>query len=148
MLDFTAACRGELLADDGIVYVEHLHSGFVAHLPSQRGGPDNVGKQDCPNRRVSRTLQHDGAARIQFAAPHEQIGDAWFDLNNFFRDQAMGFAIGPALLQQLRSLRPSDLQLTTLHETVVLADEVDNRQVERWCRDQTSRGMPVQFLSL
>ena len=68
--------------------------------------------------------------------------------SNAFTDQALGFAIGPTLLQQLRSLRPNDLQLTTLHETVVLADEADNPPVERWCRDQTSRGVPLRFSSL
>src|ERR1700756_4161222 len=97
MLDFTAAHFVEPPANDGIVRTEHLHSGFVAHFPSERSGSDNVGKQDCPNRGVScirlRTLQHNRAARIQFAAAHEQIGNVWFDLNDFLRYQAMRFAM-------------------------------------------------------
>lgn len=61
-----------------------------------------------------------------------------------FTDEARGFAIAPALLAQLRGLRPDNLQLTALHETVVLADH-DDGVAERWCRDQSARQTPVRW---
>lgn len=63
-----------------------------------------------------------------------------------FTDQTLGFAIAPALLQQLRNLRPDGLRLTPLHETLVLADN-DDTVVQRWCRDQAARQLPVRFAS-
>ena len=61
-----------------------------------------------------------------------------------FTEETLGFAIAPALLRQLRSLGPHSLQLTPLHETLVLAPQED-AIVQRWCQGEAERRMPVQL---
>ena len=64
-----------------------------------------------------------------------------------FTDETLGFAIAPILLAQLRDLRPESLQLTSLHETVVLSDS-DDTAVQRWCQGQEAREMPIKWAPL
>jgi len=64
--------------------------------------------------------------------------------NDAFVDELFGFGMSPMLRQQLRALEPRTLQLTALHETVVLADPED-QAAEQWVRAEASRHMPVEF---
>ncbi len=59
-----------------------------------------------------------------------------------FTDDLFGFGVAPVLRQQLRSLDAQTLQLTALHDTVVLADPED-QPAQAWGRAQAARQMPV-----
>jgi hypothetical protein len=51
--------------------------------------------------------------------------------------------MSPVLRQQLRSLAPQALQLTALHETVMLADAEDHA-AHQWARAEVARHMPLK----
>lgn len=61
-----------------------------------------------------------------------------------FTDELLGFAVSPTLLLQLHNLGADSLQLTALHETLVLAPD-DDAVVRRWCETEASRRMPVRY---
>ena len=61
-----------------------------------------------------------------------------------FTDENLGFSLSLTLQAQLRDLRAASLQLTSLHDTLVLADGED-AVVQRWCKEQLSRTAPIQL---
>lgn len=62
---------------------------------------------------------------------------------NAFTDEIFGFGMSPVLRDQLRALAPQTLQLTALHETVVLADAEDHA-AHQWAGQEAARHMPVR----
>lgn len=60
-----------------------------------------------------------------------------------FTDELFGFGVSPTLRQQLRALTPDSLQLTALHDTVVLADAED-QAAHHWAAREAARHMPVR----
>jgi dienelactone hydrolase len=61
-----------------------------------------------------------------------------------FTDELFGFGVSPAMRQQLRALSSSTLQLTALHETVMLADAED-QAAHQWANAEAARHMPVKI---
>jgi len=61
-----------------------------------------------------------------------------------FTGELLGFAVSPTLLLQLRNLGAAGLQLTALHETLVLAPD-DDAAVRHWCDTEASRRIPVRY---
>lgn len=62
---------------------------------------------------------------------------------NAFTDEIFGFGVSPVLRDQLRALAPETLQLTPLHETVVLANAEDHA-AHQWASREAARHMPVR----
>lgn len=60
-----------------------------------------------------------------------------------FTQEIFGFGVSPLMRDQLRALAPATLQLTALHETVVLADAEDHA-AQQWAAQETARHMPVR----
>jgi hypothetical protein len=60
-----------------------------------------------------------------------------------FTGEIFGFGVSPLLRQQLRALGPEALQLTALHETVVLADAGDH-VAHQWAGKEAARHMPLR----
>ncbi|GAA4352184.1 hypothetical protein GCM10023165_41050 [Variovorax defluvii] len=61
-----------------------------------------------------------------------------------FTEEIFGFGVSPLMRQQLRALSPDALQLTALHETVVLADAED-QAAHQWAGKETARHMPLRI---
>ncbi|RZL94310.1 MAG: alpha/beta fold hydrolase [Variovorax sp.] len=61
-----------------------------------------------------------------------------------FTDELFGFGMSTAMREQLRALAPQSLQLTALHETVVLADTGD-QAVQQWAAGEAARHMPLRI---
>ncbi|MDM0105325.1 alpha/beta fold hydrolase [Variovorax sp. J22R24] len=61
-----------------------------------------------------------------------------------FTEELFGFGMSPLMRQQLRALTPESLQLTALHETVVLADDESAHQ---WAERESARQMPLRISS-
>lgn len=60
-----------------------------------------------------------------------------------YTDEAFGFGISALLRQQLRTLSPQGLALTTLHDTAMLAD-ADDHAAHQWARAEVQRHMPLR----
>lgn len=63
-----------------------------------------------------------------------------------FTSEILGFGVSQTLLSQLRALNQEGLQLTALHDTVVLAAD-DDANASRWCAAEAARQMPVKLSS-
>ncbi|RST54503.1 alpha/beta fold hydrolase [Variovorax sp. MHTC-1] len=98
---------------DGARYVQELRAGHVEALERSFCVPDPAWR---------RRLAKDGDA---------------------FTDEIFGFGVSQLLRQQLRALGPETLQLTALHETVVLADAGDHI-AHQWAGKETARHMPLR----
>ncbi|MBU2285935.1 MAG: alpha/beta hydrolase, partial [Gammaproteobacteria bacterium] len=98
---------------DGARYLEQLRAGHVDALERSFCVPDPAWRQ---------RLARDSDA---------------------FTDEIFGFGVSPVLRQQLRSLTPANLQLTALHETVVLADAED-QAAQEWARKEAARNIPLK----
>ena len=61
--------------------------------------------------------------------------------------EAIGFGIGPALFDQMSTLRAEGLQLPGHVDTLVFADPADTR-VTRWCETQQRAHRPVRLEAL
>jgi uncharacterized protein len=61
-----------------------------------------------------------------------------------FTEETFGFGVSPLMRDQLRALSPASLQLTALHDTVVLADAEDHA-THQWAAQETARHMPVRI---
>jgi len=59
-----------------------------------------------------------------------------------FTEELFGFGISPLMRQQLRGISSETLQLTSLHETVMLADAEDHA-AHQWAGKETARHMPL-----
>ncbi|MDB5731133.1 MAG: hypothetical protein JWQ03_1028 [Variovorax sp.] len=66
------------------------------------------------------------------------------DDSDTFTDEALGTAISPQLLAQLRALTPAALPLSDLHDTIVIA-EPDDEAVARWAGEQQARKLPLRL---
>lgn len=60
-----------------------------------------------------------------------------------FTDELFGFGVSKLLRQQLRGLGPETLQLTALHDTVMLADPEDHAAMQ-WAAREAARHMPLR----
>lgn len=98
---------------DGARYIQELRAGHVEALERSFCVPDPAWR---------RRLAKDGDA---------------------FTDEIFGFGVSQLLRQQLRALGPEALQLTALHETVVLADAGDHI-AHQWAGKETARHMPLR----
>ena len=98
---------------DGARYMEQLRAGHVDALERSFCVPDPAWRQK---------LAKDGDA---------------------FTDEIFGFGVSTVLRQQLRSLTPETLQLTALHETVVLADAEDH-PAQQWAKKEYGRNIPLR----
>ena len=61
-----------------------------------------------------------------------------------FTQEIFGFGMSPEMREQLRALRPANLQLTALHETMVLASAEDRASCQ-WAEQEKARHMPVRL---
>ena len=61
-----------------------------------------------------------------------------------FTDELFGFGVSLTMRQQLRALSPQTLQLTALHQTVMLADAED-QAAHQWAQAEAARHMPVKI---
>ena len=98
---------------DGSRYMEELRAGHVDALERSYCVPDPAWRQ---------RLSKDSDA---------------------FTDEVFGFGVSPVLRRQLRALAPETLQLTPLHETVVLADAED-RAAQQWAKQEAARNIPLR----
>lgn len=89
---------------------------------------------------------HVDALERSFCVPDPAWRRSLMKDGDAFTNELLGFAVSPALRQQLRSLAPKALQLTALHHTTVLADPEDHA-VHQWARAQAERRMPVTISS-
>jgi pimeloyl-ACP methyl ester carboxylesterase len=63
-----------------------------------------------------------------------------------FTEEIFGFGVSPLMRRQLRAVTPATLQLTALHETVVLADAED-QTTHQWAGSETARHIPLRISS-
>lgn len=98
---------------DGTPYIESLRTAHVEALERSYFEP---------NRRWRNWLKHRPEA---------------------FTDEALGAAISPVLLEQLRSLRPDTVKLPYT-ETTVLASP-DDRAAQRWVENGSADGAPIRL---
>ena len=61
-----------------------------------------------------------------------------------FAGEALGTAIAPQLMAQLRALTPAALPLTSLHQTLAIA-EPDDAAVARWAAEQQAQKLPLRL---
>jgi pimeloyl-ACP methyl ester carboxylesterase len=88
--------------------------------------------------------RHVDALEVSFCIPDRAWRRRLESDRNSYIDSLLGFGLSPELPKQLRALTPRSLQLTALHETVILADGEDQAAVQ-WARAEAARQIPATF---
>src|SRR6266403_5666346 len=93
VLDFTAPQIGQSTAHNRVVHLQQFHGCLITNASSERGGVNDISKQNRANAGITRISfgpgEHDRAGRVYFGSTEEQISNIRLDLNNFSGDQAV-----------------------------------------------------------
>ena len=88
--------------------------------------------------------RHVEAMEVSFCVPDRTLRRRLEQDADSFTEVLMGFGLSPELPKQLRALTPQSLQLTALHDTVILADE-DDQTAGQWARAEAARQIPARL---
>ncbi|WP_431275218.1 alpha/beta fold hydrolase [Variovorax ureilyticus] len=88
--------------------------------------------------------RHVDALEVSFCVPDRAWRRRLEKESNSYTDSVLGFGLSPELPKQLKGLTSRSLQLTALHDTVILARD-DDQDAVQWARTEAERQIPARL---